>query len=69
LSVSRRDILKYLATAAVAFATGAGVVYVGRPPREVVREAPVTPAPRKAPETIKMGIVTFLSGPGASWFV
>jgi branched-chain amino acid transport system substrate-binding protein len=68
LSVSRRDILKYLATAAVAFATGAGVVYVGRPPREVVREAPVTPAPRKAPETIKMGIVTFLSGPGASWF-
>jgi branched-chain amino acid transport system substrate-binding protein len=68
LSVSRRDILKYLATAAVAFVTGAGVVYVGRPPREVVREAPVTPAPRKAPETIKMGIVTFLSGPGASWF-
>jgi len=63
---SRREILKYLASAAVGAAVGAGVTYIGKPP-EVV-EVPVTAPPKKAPEYLKMGIVTFLSGAGASWF-
>jgi len=66
--ISRREFLKYITTAAVAFAAGAGVVYVGAPPKEIIKEVTVRPPPKKAPETIKMGIVTFLSGPGASWF-
>lgn len=65
-AVSRREILKYLATGVVGFGIGAGAGYAISPPKVV--EVPVAPKPRKAPETIKMGIVTFLSGPGASWF-
>ena len=61
--VTRREILRYLASAAVGAGIGAGITYVGSPPRVV--EVPVVPPPKKAPESIKIGIVTFLSGPAA----
>jgi len=61
--VTRREILRYLASAAVGAGVGAGITYVGSPPRIV--EVPVAPPPKKAPESIKIGIVTFLSGPAA----
>jgi branched-chain amino acid transport system substrate-binding protein len=64
--ITRREILKYLASALVGVGVGAGITYVGAPLK--VTQVTVTPTPRKHPEYIKMAIVTLLSGPGASWF-
>jgi branched-chain amino acid transport system substrate-binding protein len=65
-TLTRREILKYLGSAVVGAGLGAGITYIGTPPKVV--NVPVTPTPRKAPEYLKVGIVTFLSGAGASWF-
>ncbi|MEM2294055.1 MAG: ABC transporter substrate-binding protein [Nitrososphaerota archaeon] len=64
--ITRREILKYLASGVIGAGIGTAAGYSLSPPK--VFEVPVTSQPRKAPEYIKIGIVTFLSGPGASWF-
>jgi len=67
-TLTRREILRLLASAVIGAGIGAAITYIGSPPKVIEVPKTITPPPKQRPEFIKMGIVTFLSGPGASWF-